>query len=146
MARPTDCTPDVTREICVWLALGKSIRFACTKARIADSSYYEWRARASDGPPFSEFAEATDAARQQGEATLEQEMDEAGEGDWRAKLAKLERMHPERWARRTEHTGPRGGPIEVSTDRARELIRAELAATPAADLGMPEPDDADEEG
>lgn len=46
--------------------------------------------------------------------------------------------------KRTELTGAGGGPLEVSTDQARNLIRAELASLPAADLGMPDPDDDEE--
>ena len=63
-----------------------------------------------------------------------------------ARVSALGRLLDIAAPRRIEATGAGGGPIEVSTDQARELIRAQLAATPAADLGMPEPDDVDEEG
>ena len=65
---------------------------------------------------------------------------------WRAAIAWLERMYPERWRRTERHevTGAAGGPIEVDSDARRRLSeRADaIVERLAADYGRdrPKPD------
>jgi hypothetical protein len=111
--RPTDCTPTTTAAICEALKLGLSIRAACDSAGINQSSYFEWRSRADEGPPYSEFSEETTRARRAGRMSLVKTVRTAAQSDWRAATWMLERMDPDNFSRRTEVTGKEGGPIQV---------------------------------
>jgi len=111
--RPTDCTPTTTAAVCEALKLGLSIRAACDNAGISQASYHEWRSRADEGAPFSDFAEETTRARKAGRMSLVKTVRQAAQSDWRAATWMLERMDPDNFSRRTEVTGKEGGPVQV---------------------------------
>jgi transposase-like protein len=133
--RPTDCTPEVTEAVCAELREGLSIASACAAGGIARSTYHDWLQRASEGPPFSDFRDATTKARAVGTRSLEVTVRTAALDDWRAAAWMLERKAPEDWSKRTEITGKDGGPVEVHNVTA--MIDAELAARTPDALGIP---------
>lgn len=133
--RPTDCTPEVTAAVCEQLREGLSISSACAAAGIDRSTYHRWIARGDEGPPFSDFRAETTRARHDGNRVLERTIRSAALDDWRAAAWMLERKAPEDWSKRTEISGPDGGPVQVHDVTA--AIDAELARRSAADLGIP---------
>lgn len=133
--RPIELTTRVAERVCAELRLGLSISSACAAAGIGVSTYHEWRARACEGPPFSDFADATTEARAQGTRGLEIVVRKAAATDWRAAGWMLERRAPDEWSRRTEVSGPAGGPVQI--EQVRAAVDAELAGRSAADLGIP---------
>lgn len=135
IGRPTDCTPEVTAAVVEGLNAGLSITSACAGADISAASYHLWRSRASEGPPFSEFFDATTRARAKGVRALEAVVRKASQDDWRAAAWMLERRAPDEFSKRTQITGGDGGPVQVHDVTA--AIDAELARRSAADLGIP---------
>lgn len=122
--RPTDCTPEITEIICAELREGLSIASACAAAGVHRSSFHEWVSRSDEGPPFSDFADATTKARAAGTRALEVTVRTAAGTDWRAAAWMLERKAPEDWSKRTEITGKDGGPIEAQIVVAPALLDA----------------------
>jgi hypothetical protein len=122
--RPTDCTPEVTEAVCAELREGLSIASACAAAGIDRATFHRWIARGDEGPPFSDFRNATTKARAVGTRSLEVTVRTAALDDWRAAAWMLERKAPEDWSKRTEITGKDGGPIEAQIVIAPALLDA----------------------
>ena len=136
MGRPTDCTPELTAALCDELKLGMTIRAACQHVGIDDSTYRKWMMRGEDGEePFVTFRTAATRAKADGIRALVVTVRKAAKDDWRAAAWMLERREPEEWSKRTEVTGASGGPIQIEDIRSQ--VRAELATTGSADLGIP---------
>ena len=135
--RPLALTPEVQAKICTALARGETSAAACAYAGIHVSTFMDWRARANEGPPFSDFCDATTQSKNQGSRVLEEVILNAavGKEDWRAALELLRLRDPDNYAKRTEVTGASGGPIQIEDIRSQ--VRAELATTGSADLGIP---------
>lgn len=118
MARPTDCTPEMTAAVVAELERRPSIRAACAAVGIGQSTYHQWVAKGDAGEQacYVEFAERTRAARDKGVARLFNRVVEAGEGgDWRADAWLLERVAPDEFSTRvrTEVSGPDGGAVQA---------------------------------
>lgn len=115
MARPTDCTPELTELVCNELRAGFSILMTCEYCNIGVSTYHEWRQRGEAGEePFAAFTDKTTRARIAGKRQLVAVVRKAAhEGDWRAAERMLAQQYPEEWSKRTEITGAAGGPVQV---------------------------------
>ncbi len=127
--RPTDCTPETTAIIVAALERGLSITSACAAADIVPSTYHHWQSRAGDGPPYSDFKEATTRARSKGVSSLEEVVLKATETDWRAAAWALERRAPNEFSKRTEVSGPEGAPIAVVGIDPRGMTDEQIAET-----------------
>lgn len=145
MGRPTLLTAQLQETICAELRNGMPITQTCHYAGISHETYYTWMDKGSEGiAPYADFFEAATRARVEGLRALASTVREAALDDWRAAAWMLERRSPDEWSKRTELSGPAGGPIAVSDEVAREALRAQLAALTVADLALPSPpDDAD---
>jgi transposase len=123
---------------------------AAAHAGIAYSTLASWNARGrrelertanGEKPdpkeaPFVEILEAVEKAR--AEATVRNVTlisRAAQDGTWQAAAWWLERTQPRKYGRRTEVTGPDGGPME------HNVTVADLEATIAGLLGEGEPDE-----
>lgn len=113
MARPLELNPEVQRIICEHLSAAMTIPVACSAAGIHVATYHDWRSRAAEGSPFIEFYDATTAARAKGRKRLEATVVKAATSDWRAAIAVLERQYRDDWSKRTEVSGPDGGPVQA---------------------------------
>ena len=137
MARPTDCTPELTAALCAELRVGMSIKAACQHVGLDDSTFRRWMQRGEDGEePFATFRAQATRAKSDGVRALVVTVRKAASSDWRAAAWILERRAPEDWTKRTEITGPEGGPIQI--EQVRAAVDAELAGRSAADLGIPD--------
>ena len=136
--RPTSCTPEATARMAEALSKGRSVRASCRYAGISADSHYSWlkRAESGEGPPFSDYRDATRKAEAAGEDRHLRVIEGAAEEDWRASAWLLERTRPADYGRQhVEITGASGGPIQIEDIRSQ--VRAELATTGSADLGIP---------
>lgn len=137
MARPTDCTPELTAALCAELKLGMSIRAACQHVGIDDSTYRKWMMRGDDGEePFVTFRTAATQAKSDGVRALVVTVRKAATSDWRAAAWILERREPDDWSKRTEISGPDGGPVQVQSLAAE--IAAQLATVSDKEVGIPD--------
>ncbi len=119
IGRPTDCTPELTEDVCNAIREVGSLEAAAAEAGISYRSVFQWRRKGREEPEtvFAAFLHATDSARSEwsaaqikgvlaaaDEQTVE-ELSKAGDavklkkpGDWRARLAIMERIRPENFA------------------------------------------------
>ena len=136
MARPTDCTPELTEALCAELKLGMAIRAACQHVGIDDSTYRKWMTRGENGEePFVTFRTAATRAKAEGVRALVVTVRKAAASDWRAAAWILERREPDEWSRRVEVTGSEGGPVQVDL---RAKIAEVLAERSDAQAGVPD--------
>ena len=139
MARPTDCTPELTAALCAELRLGMSIRAACQHVGIDDSTYRKWMMRGADGEePFVTFRTEATRAKADGIRALVATVRKAAQDDWRAAAWILERREPDDWSRRTEITGASGGPVQVDMTALVTQAATAANALPDSALGIPD--------
>ena len=101
-------TPEKEQVLLNALRERPSFAAAARKARIAKSTFIKWR---KDDPAF---AEACNAAREEGLDALEDAMFERGmEDDTTAAIFMLKSWRPSRYRERIEHTGENGGPLTI---------------------------------
>lgn len=146
--RPSKLTPEVQEKICQLLKAGNTFRTACEVAGIGWSTGLEWRQRGENrhssregDDAYAEFAGAVQKAEEEAAArnvALIQKA--AANGTWQAAAWWLERKFPSEWARidRHEHTGPRGGPIQLQPVIDPEQIKARIIEI-ASELGYQMP-------
>jgi hypothetical protein len=86
----------------------------------------EWLARGHQpdaDPLHAGFVVAVELAQGKGEAGLNVRVVQAAKaGDWRAAVALLERMHPERWARTTRQETPPVLRLDEAVVHLRRLL------------------------
>lgn len=134
MARPTDCTDDVTIEIAGALELGLSIADACALGGIAESTYHDWVDRGKAGEsPFAEFSELTREARANGRRYHARIIRQAAPDDWRAASFFLERSDPDQWGRSEKVKAEASGEITVKVVYIRKSSDTAGAALGPAD-------------
>lgn len=139
----TILTPELADKIALHVRLGNYIETAAAFAGIAKQTLYNWLrkgARARSGI-YKEFHDRMMVARAEAEILdMNAIMAAATKGHWEAAAWRLERRHPDHWARKdilkTEHVGADGGPIKIETQTPftvtrlrkaiRELVRREL--------------------
>jgi hypothetical protein len=119
--RPDGLTKARQDAVCEGLRAGLTLDDAATRAGVSGRSARRWRERGSgdDAPKrFRDFLEATDRARVELKFGDLAAIAVAGEGDWRARAWRLERLFPSEFGRQTkhQHTGPDGQPIELAVE------------------------------
>jgi hypothetical protein len=132
--RPTSCTPEVTAEVCKWLASGCYVETACNLAGIHKGTHYDWLKRAETGEqPFADYADAIQRAENQAEARAVALINKAGEEDPKALQWWLSHRHSDRWADRSKYDigGQKDNPVQV---RAKLDIAAYIADPEAVRL------------
>jgi len=97
MARPTKLTPELTRDITLYISEGNPPTIAATLVGISPSTYFNWMSKGSQKTPrFMEFSELIKRATAQSMANRVAHISRAAEGGhWRAAAWLLERMAPE---------------------------------------------------
>lgn len=125
MGQPTKLTPERKERILSYLVTGVTVEVAARASGIEPQTHYNWfnrgKPRRDDEQPHTEqdaiyvdYFEDVMRARAEREAYLAGLVMKHATDDWRAALAMLQAMFPERWNRqRLELTGSGGAPIEV---------------------------------
>lgn len=112
-------TPETRDRILALIKAGNYRETAAAAVGIRGDTLREWLRRGAreEGTIYSDFAELMDQAEAEAEARDVALIGKAGQEDWRALAWRLERRGKERWRTSTEHehTGARGGPIELMT-------------------------------
>lgn len=99
MSRMLSLTPDISQTIVHKLRAGARVKDALAATGVAASTYHRWYGLGAPGGTdpasdiYREFRRAVDDARAHA-------LVEATARDWRIAAVRLERMYPERWARR----------------------------------------------
>ena len=138
-------TPAITERIAREMALGLSLESAAQRCGVASRTAHQWHSNGKAGKrPYVAFF----AAIQKAESDREQRLlaivdaackpDKQGKISWQAAAWKLERLHPDRWARpaqrivldptRLEVSGPDKGPIELGKGDLRRVSDEDLAS------------------
>ncbi|HET9564090.1 MAG TPA: hypothetical protein VFP27_06190 [Mycobacterium sp.] len=161
--RKPKLTEELRDDLCRHIEAGQFQGVAAELVGVHEGTFWRWMALGADDlapdgtvvrkarSPFREFREAVTRARTRAEAACQLTIRlSAQNGDWKAAAFWLERVLPERWARKQaiEHTGKDGGPVQVrtqpsldlsklSTDELRDLeqLLALAAVSPAAPAG-----------
>lgn len=103
MGRPTKLTPRLRKRLLDLIAQGAYVEQAARAVNIAPSTFYAWKERGEAGEqPYAEFLEALRAREALAETECVGLLRAAGETDWRAVAALMERRWPDRWGRRRE--------------------------------------------
>lgn len=135
--RGTKLTPQVHEKIVRAVRAGSFFSTACLHAGVSPETGWEWlrRGRGEDErrktPLYAAFAEDIARANADAELRAQTQLVVAGQQDWRANLAYLERRFPERWALRRyevqmaqndEWEGPPATPQAPSDDRVAGIL------------------------
>lgn len=123
--RPTKFSKELGDEICRMIGEGYSARSVCTDKSITLATLYRWLRE------NEEFKSQYDRAREDAADTLVDELMEIADTEDDVQRAKLKidarkwvasRMKPKSWGEKQqhEHSGPDGGPLEVSIVRYGE--------------------------
>jgi transposase len=98
MARPTDCTPELTERVCEALKKGAYAVDAAASVGIDASTFYNWMRRGKKGEPvYVEFFHAVKLAKSVRVQVLCEAI--AAEPAWQARAWLLERTDPKRFGR-----------------------------------------------
>ncbi len=152
--RPTKLTPEVREKIVCAVRSGNYIHIAAAVAGVHRDRVNEWMKRGSreiervakhsryrvqkTERPYVEFSAAMDKALAEAEAHHLGVIERASaQGQWTASAWILERRHPDRWGRRTQHevTGQYGGPVQ------HELTLVEIAKAMSVEVSVDDPED-----
>lgn len=131
---------EVQARLCSLVAAGEFVHVACGLVGVSEDSVSRWLKRAAaaeagedvpdtDGLPAArcaEFARAFLSAKSTGEAVYVSRIREKSEhsdrslnpADWKADAWILERLNPRKYgpaAQKLEHSGPEGGPMQVTS-------------------------------
>jgi len=154
VGRPTILTPELIEKISKLMMTGAYIETACAVCGFHRSLYNEWlkmgrkRRQLQDAmheletaeeqesiqddidkidPIYQQFTDAIEKAVNDAELRDIMRIDQAAGRSWQAAAWKLERKHPERWARRDriEHSGKveTGQPIEKIRENVLALMK-----------------------
>lgn len=129
------CSPEITVRIAREMALGLSLASAAQRCEVNPRTAYEWQQRGRAGAaPYVAFFSAI----QKAEADREQRLlgiidaackaDKQGRISWQAAAWKLERLHPDRWARPAMRVVVEGNGAETPKLSRADLISAAMAA------------------
>ena len=126
MGRPSKLTPETAQKICAAIAAGNYLEVAAAHGGIVYGTLNTWvrKGAAASSGQYREFFEAVKRAEADAEMLRIARISKAGsEGNWQADAWYLERRYPDRWGRRTEVSGPGGGPIALEViEDARERV------------------------
>jgi hypothetical protein len=126
VGRPTALTPDVAATIICALRSGNFLETACSFAGIAASTLRNWlrAGRRGTTPELVEFYRAVTRARAAAEMDA---LDRIGRDPaWQAAAWRLERMHPQRYARRTRRPKQESAPPVRPLSEVMAEIRSVL--------------------
>lgn len=104
-ARPTLCTPEVTRLVAELVAAGLTIPVACKAIGVSKPSWASWNAKGrkheADGTDsqYREWWEAMCEAKASCEANLIRMVSAGSASDWKAAAWVLERRYSKRWGK-----------------------------------------------
>jgi len=140
--RPTKLTDQVQENLITAILGGSYLETAVAFVGIHKDTFYDWlrradaeRTRVNGGEngrkvrqkekPYVEFSDAVLHALAQAEVSMVAKITVAGNEDWRALFALLERRYPGRWGRRDalEVTGPNKGPVEVEVRTVADVVK-----------------------
>lgn len=152
VGRPSHLTPELIETICKPLRRGHTLKVACGRARVPESTFFEWLAdgREPDCKGLKrDLFLAVAEAETDGEYEQVEIVREAAEIDPQYAKWLLERRRPNDWARREQLAlvGDGGKPMEVSI--VRELLSKRidgLLAAPVDVVPPPPPAQAPEPG
>lgn len=102
MGRPTDCTPELTEELCGYLRAGNYIETAAHLAGVWPRRVFGWVKRGQSDPdsPYAAFAQAVKRAEADAEQESINRIRLAGRSNvWQADAWYLERKAPQRWGK-----------------------------------------------
>jgi transposase len=126
MGRPSKLTPETAQKITAAIAAGNYLEVAAAHGGIVYGTLNTWmrKGAAANSGQYREFYEAVKRAEADAEMLRIARISKAGsEGNWQADAWYLERRYPDRWGRRTEVSGPGGGPIALEViEDARERV------------------------
>jgi transposase len=116
MARPTDFSETIAKELCDYLRAGLPVSTACARAGIGRSTYHRWIQRGEQGEePFATFRDASKRARAEAESEVLEGIKAAGvAGQWQAYAWLAERLWGHSKRIRVEQAAP--DPAEGLTD------------------------------
>jgi hypothetical protein len=139
--RTTLCTPAVMDAIVAAYQAGKGRKAAATAAGVSPASLFEWLARGRAGEqPYVDLLTRIEGARTsvvEGLRGVVLDLAHSEDPHVAGTNARwlLERLSPEEYGRRSEVTGPKGGPVQIAATVApafSDTQLRELAATPGA--------------
>lgn len=134
MARPTKLVPATRDRFLLALRNGNYIETAAAYAGVSRVTIYEWLKRGArePGTRFSKFVEEVDRAMADSEVRDLAVIAKASIDQWQAAAWRLERRHPEKWARRDRLavTGADGEPL-IPRLQLASLSPEQLAALDA---------------
>lgn len=120
--RPSKFTPARTARIIALVRAGNYAEVAARQAGIHSSTYFDWMARGKMGEKgYHEFSEAIGSAEAFAESQAVVLVRKEMATNWKAAGWYLERKFHDRWGRKYEHSGPKGGPIPLSVVPDAEL-------------------------
>jgi hypothetical protein len=103
--RPTRLTPEVKDRILGAIKSGNDVDVAYAFAGVSRQTWYNWGKYAAKRiDPYYAFACEVEQAMAQGEVVNVHRLYKAGEVDWRAAVAWLERARSSRWAKKIDVT------------------------------------------
>ena len=117
MGRRSKLTPELQEKICGLIRGGNYLHHAAAACGISKTTLHDWIAKGEDGKtPYAAFASAVAEARGAAVGSLVLTIKKAATDDWRAASWLLERGHVGDFgAKRIEHTGKMGSPIQVES-------------------------------
>jgi transposase len=117
IGRRSKLTPSLQKKICDMIEAGNYMHHAAQAAGIGKSTLNQWIRKGEEGQePYAAFAAAVARARAQAVDSLVSTIRTAAVDDWRAASWLLERGHVADFgAKRIEHTGKHGSPIQVES-------------------------------
>jgi|VirMetMinimDraft_7_1064189.scaffolds.fasta_scaffold06330_2 hypothetical protein len=116
--RRSKLTPELQDKICGLIRGGNYMHHAAAACGIHKSTIHDWIKKGEEEKrqPYADFAEAVARARGEAVGALVLTIKKAATDDWRAASWLLERGHVADFgAKRIEHTGKHGSPIQVES-------------------------------
>lgn len=135
MGRKSLLTAERQKIIVAALSDGLPDVVAYHRASVSKAAFYLWLKKGGEGKEglYVDFLDEVTRARSVGEGKLAEDWLSyaRNDGDWRGIQAYLRARFPERWNPRDEHSGPGGGPIEITDarDRLVEMLERRRKAT-----------------
>lgn len=140
--RPSNALTDVYRlhELLKRVHGGTCGEVAAIAAGFARQTYYNWKHDAKDGQPAAiRLMDAIEKAEALSECEDVEHIRDAGKDPrfWAAKMTRLERRHPSRWARQTE--GESGPKVVVQIGVRDSDVQVRLVSSPEQPAIGPSP-------
>jgi hypothetical protein len=119
--RPLLLTPELQRRLCGSVRTGVPMSTSCQLVGVDYSTVRRWLGlgKKENEGVFHDFYLAFTRAKAVAERRLVKTIVTAGPEDWKAAAWLLERRHPDKYGKttRTEISGPKGKPIQITSGR-----------------------------